>query len=440
MRSYKFYAYLFFLLQLSIILFFWFRTAGNELNHGSASILITLGRLAGLLAVLFILLQVILRARITPLERVFGYETLNYWHKKNGYLAFFFFLLHPVFITIGYAQASQKSYPAQFLLFIQTFEGVLLAFLGWLILITVIITSVYIVRIKMRYESWYFMHLATYIAILLAFFHQILTGSDLQANSWFRFYWLTLYTLVIGSLLYWRFYLMVYLYSKHRFYVKKVVKETGDTVSIYIKGNNIKDYKFEPGQFTFLRFLTKDLGLESHPFSFSTVPGNDYLRFTVKSAGDFTQKIKKIKPKTAVVIDQPHGAFTERFMIKTKVVFFAGGVGITPIRSLIEGINARKKTVLFYANKTSKDIIFKKELDQLSLKYKFPIYHIISREEGYKGIKGRINLELIKKYITNFQNYEIYLCGPISMAKSLSADLQSAGVPKKQIHFEEFAL
>ena len=426
--------------QLFIIIFFWLNTSGSDLMFFPGSTLIALGRLKGLLAVYFIFIQFVLRGRIMPLERIFGYETLNALHKKNGYVVFIFLLLHPLLITTGYSLSGKIDIFAQFIQLITIFENVWLAFIGWIMFMVIILSSIYIVRKRLKYELWYYVHFATYIAVILSWFHQLSVGTDFLVNRWFEYYWYVLYGGVFASVIYSRFIKILLLFHKHRFYVDKIEKETSDSVSVYIKGRSLSSFIFEPGQFLFARFFTKEFGMESHPFSFSSVPNADYFRLTVKNEGDFTAKLPLIKPGTKILIDGPHGAFTERFMEKDKIVYIAGGVGITPIRSLVEGINQRKEQILFYSNKTSNEIIFQKELTDLSRKHNFPIYNVISREESYAGIKGRINVELIRKYVNNLSDYDFYICGPVPMAKSIISELRSAGISSSQIHFEEFAL
>lgn len=431
--------YVIFATPLIITLYFWLTTTGLDLTS-SASILISLGRLMGLITAYFVLIQFVLRGRIMPLEKIFGYELLNKIHKKIGLYLTAFLISHPMLLTLGYSMQGKINPISQYIQFITIYENVWLAFIGYITFLLIIFSSIYIVRNKLRYEFWYIVHLAVYIAVLLSFFHQFSVGTDFLLNKWFSYYWYLMYFIVFAITIYTRFIVLILRFKKHRFYIDKVIKETDDTISLFIKGVDLKNFHFEPGQFLFVRFLSKELSMESHPFSFSSIPNAEYLRITIKKEGDFTEKLMRIKSGTKLLIDGPHGAFTERFMKKDKILFIAAGVGITPIRSIIESIGNSKQQILFYSNRTSSDIIFKKELDSLSQKYKFPIYYVISREGTYKGIKGRIDLNLIKQYVSNLMEFDIYICGPKAMAKNITHELKSSGVHPSQIHFEEFVL
>lgn len=93
------------------------------------------------------------------------------------------------------------------------------------------------------------------------------------------------------------------------------------------------------------------------------MPTGEELRITVKEVGDFTRRVGLLPLGTRIIIDGPYGVFTEWFSVSSKVLFIAGGIGITPIRSLMEQMLRNKKdAILLYANKTRRDIVFKDEL------------------------------------------------------------------------------
>jgi len=137
---------------------------------------------------------------------------------------------------------------------------------------------------------------------------------------------------------------------------------------------------------------------------------------------------------------QELGTFTSKQATKDKYLFIAGGVGITPIRALIEELAPQKKDiVLLYSSKTQ-DIIFKKELDGLAKQYRFPICYVVTEDPSYKGEKGRIDQEKIKRLAPDFLKRDIYLCGPPPMMDALITQQQELGVTHASIHYERFAL
>lgn len=430
--------YVFALSNLLVIFYFWL--PNSNLTSTTAGFLISLGRLFGLLAVYFVLLQFLLIGRAPWLEKVFGLDQLSRMHHLNGFLSIFFITLHPVFLSIGYGLVSNTGYINQLLLFLTNFEDVLGAFVAVILFITIIFFSIHIVRAKLKYEAWYFIHLLNYLAIFFAWGHQLKNGADFQTSKLFVFYWYGLYAVVFGNHLVFRFLRPLYLFNKHKFFVEKTVEETPDSTSVYISGENLKDFKIEPGQFMILRFLSKKLWWQAHPFSLSRAPNGKNLRVTIKNVGDFTSQIGNIKNGTRVIIDGPYGKFIERHEPR-KILLIAGGIGITPIIALIEAMSKHKKDiVVLYGNKQEKDIVFKKELDRLRKRYKFPSHFFLSKERKKGFEHGRIDKPKVAKLVEDVQNRSVYICGPVPMMDDLKKDLIELGVKPSRICFEKFSL
>ncbi len=435
----KIFAYGLFIVNLAIIFGFWWQYSGAFFDEGTAGIFIALGRVFALLAVYFVLMQFVFIGRSVWLEQTFGLDKLTRIHHLNGILSIFFIVLHPLFITIGYASANKSSFISQFLNLLN-YGDVFEAFLGLLLFAGVVIISINIVRKKLKYETWYLTHLATYFAILFAWGHQLELGQDFLNNPLFKYYWYLLYLTVFGNLIFWRFLRPLFRFYRHRFFVRRLEKETDSAVSIYISGKDMEKFQIKPGQFMIFRFLSKNLFWQAHPFSLSYAPKNNELRITVKSSGDFTSQIKDLAVGTPVFIDGPYGTFTEKAARRDKFLFIAAGVGITPIRSMIESIAKNKDSVLVYGNKTEKDTIFKIELDKLSVEHNFPIHYVMSEDKDFKGERGRIAAELVKKLVPDFKDREIYICGPKNMMFDLRKGLKETGVNPQNIHFELFLL
>ncbi|MEK7556840.1 MAG: oxidoreductase, partial [Patescibacteria group bacterium] len=291
------------------------------------------------------------------------------------------------------------------------------------------------------YEAWYFLHLLVYVAVFLSLWHQFVVGTDLLASRVFYTYWVGIYTVVLGSHLIFRFGRPVYLFFRHQFRVSRIFRENYNTVSIYFTGKSTDQFNIYPGQFMILRFFTKGLWWQAHPFSLSRVPDGKEIRITAKAVGDFTQKLGSVPVGTKVLIDGPYGIFTEWTNESPKVLFIAGGIGITPIRSLMERLVSRgREAVLLYANKTEKDIVFKKELEEVVKRYGGDIVHVLSDEPAYAGEKGFIDTNKIKRLVPDVAKRDVYLCGPPPMMKAVIAALQNLGVSAERIHWERFAL
>lgn len=421
-----------FVANLGVTIGFWSAKSGALLMSGdSSSMYIALGRLVGLIAALLVLTQLMLIGRIRLIEREFGFDKLNAVHRWIGYCWLFFIPLHPLLLTIGYAQASQVSLWAQFLDFLLNWQYVIYALLGLLLLVFIIGISYAIIRRRLKYETWYYVHLFVYVAIGLTFLHQTRTA-DVSGGTAF-YYWYVLNFTVFGLVLVYRFIRPLYNAHKYRFRVDRIVRENSSITSVYISGRNLESFKVEAGQYAHMTFLAKGLWF-THPFSFSAAPNGKYLRLSIKAVGDFTAQVPHIPEGIRVIIDGPFGVFTERKAQTDKFLFIAGGIGITPIYSMMESMASRNKDmILLYGNRTPDETVFLKELSHFAKV--IPVYShasITDQESGY------IDREKIERLVPDVMTRDIYICGPKPMMKGVIKILQELGVPRKHLHYERF--
>lgn len=427
--------------NLAVILWFWLPLNRPLLQSGDFNLLLmALGRLAGLFAVYFVLTQLILIGRVKWVESLFGLDRLSRVHHWNGFLILLFILAHPVLLITSYAGSRGMTLTGQFLDFFRSYDNVDGAVIGLVLFLFVIGFSLAIVRLRLRYETWHATHLLTYAAILFSFGHQLKIGGDFQNNPAFVWYWYGLYAFVVVNFVWYRFARPLRFFFKHRFRIDRVVQETLDTASVYITGQNLETFPGEAGQFMILRFLTKGFWWQAHPFSLSVKPNGEFLRVTIKNVGDFTSKIPNLQSGTRVLIDGPHGVFTEKQSRRDKILLIAGGIGITPLRALAEQMVAQGRDVsLLYGNKTSGRIALKKELDSL-VGGRLRVNYVISDDPSWTGERGHIDEKLLKRLVPDLIEREVYLCGPPIMMTKIRKYLKNLGLPRRLVHFEKFSL
>ena len=429
-------------LNLAGVLVLWATTSASLITSGElGSMLIAAGRLLGLLAAFFALTQFMLMGRIMWIERHFGLDHLASYHRFNGYVAIYSILIHIFLVVLGYSISSQTGFFSQYKEIIQTFPYVWLALIGAVLFMVVAVSSAFIVRRKLKFETWYYVHLITYAAITLAFFHQLAVGGSFIESGLARNYWYALYGFVAANLLFWRFGWPTLNLFRFGFKVDRVESETLTTTSVYIKGNHLLRWGAKPGQYALVRFLGKGFVFQEHPFSLSDIVKDNEMRLTVRNVGDYTSKIPNLKPGTRVLTSGPFGRFTSALAITDKRLFIAGGVGITPIRAMLaEAVNNRTPSILLYANRNPKDVVFAKELVALAgpyLKIK-PVFS--DAPAGYKGETGYINGAMIKRLVPDYAERDVYICGPQPMMDGIATDLTATDLPTEQLHFERFAL
>ena len=434
------------ILNLGVIIVFWLVSSGSSLlMDGSdpmslGNFFLALGRLFGLLGMFFVLFQLILIGRTSWVESRYGHDSLAKIHQENGRIALGLLIVHPIFLILGNSWVIGLGFVEGFLDLVQTKPLVIFAPIGLIILFTIVLFSNPLIMKRVKYEHWYYFHLFMYSAIALVIGHQFFAGTDFKTVPAFLGYWIALYIFVISNFIVYRVMKPFLLYRRHRFVIDRRSQETHDTVSLYIKGQSMDKFNVLPGQFLLMRFLSKGLWWQVHPFSISACPNGQEVRITVKAEGDYTKELVRINPGTRVVLDGPLGRFTRIASKKEKVLLIAAGVGITPIRSVMEDLALLgKNLILIYGNKTSKDIIFQEELDELSKKYNIPTHYFLSREKVVPPMHaGRIDCQVIQRLVPDLQDREIFLCGPVEMMRSLRISLPKIGFPSDLIHFEKF--
>jgi predicted ferric reductase len=433
-------AYVVFAVNAAIILGFWWFSSGFEITRNASDFFNGIGRVTGLLGTYLVLWQLLFMARVPWLEKVFGLERMAVLHKWNGYLAIGLLVGHGVLQTLGYQLGDGKDVAAQLADFIVSYQGLLAAIIALGLFLAVVVMSVTVARRSLAYETWYFIHLYAYLAVALAFSHQLATGVDFAGNPAFVWYWCGLYAVVAGSLVGYRVVGPLDGYWRHRFHVQAVEKEARGVFSVYITGRDLDRFEAEAGQFAIWRFMDRKRWWQAHPFSISAVPDGRRLRITVKSIGDFTSNIHTLKPGTPILVDGPFGKFIER-PTNPKVLLIAGGIGITPIRPLAEemAVDGFDVRVLYRAHSEG-DVVFKQELDALSartdsVRVDYLLTQAGSHQSGRDAWFSPANLAGL---VPDIFDRVIYVCGPVGMMAAVRAALGALRIPPEQIRTEVF--
>ncbi len=287
---------------------------GMWVRHGQfpnlthpAAVLTGAGQLAALLGTYCALVQVVLMSRSPWLDDLFGIDRITGWHRWLGFSTVFLISGHVVLTTAGYAMTDGRSFLAQTWVFLTTYPYMLMAYVAAALFVLIAVTSVRAARRRVSHQTWHFIHLYVYLAIALAFAHQLTAGTDFADDPVAVGYWLALYAVAATLVIAFRFAIPLRLARRHRLRVHHLVAESPNVVSIYITGRNLGELPMRAGQFFKFRFVTRDLWWRVHPFSLSAAPNGKYLRITVKQVGDFTRSLTSLRPGTPVILEGPHG-------------------------------------------------------------------------------------------------------------------------------------
>jgi len=124
-----------------VIVWLWLHGGGVSRVHSSADVFTSLGRITGLVAVYLALIQVLLLARLPPVERLVGFDRLTVWHRLNGKACISLVVAHTVLITVGYAGSEQISVPREFSRLLSSYPGMVTATIGTVLMVGVVISS-----------------------------------------------------------------------------------------------------------------------------------------------------------------------------------------------------------------------------------------------------------------------------------------------------------
>lgn len=428
-------------LNALVILGMWVRHGGLSLLVSPAADLTALGQLTALLGTYAALIQIVLMSRSPWLDQLFGMDRLAQWHRVLGFSCVSLICAHVVLTTVGYALGDGSSIAAETWTLLTTFPYVLMATVGTGLLVMVAVTSVRRARRRLQYETWHFIHLYAYLAIALSFGHVLAVGTDFSNDGVARAYWIALYTIVAMLVLLFRFGQPVRLAFRHRLRVHSVVPEGPGVASVYVTGRALHRLAARAGQYFNWRFLAADGWWRAHPFSLSAVPNSSYLRLTVKDVGDSTAAIQRLKPGTWVAVEGPYGTFTTIRRSSRPVLLVAGGIGITPIRALLEELHSTKGSiVLLYRARSWSEVIFKEELDKLIQERRGTLHYLVGRR-GAEGIgEDPLSAAALRRLVPDVHRRDVFICGSAGMMRGLHASLDKLHVRRDQIHYERFAL
>ncbi|MDQ1015432.1 ferredoxin reductase family protein [Streptomyces afghaniensis] len=416
------------LLANAVVVTVFFVQAGFASNT-----LIVLGRLAGLYGALLMAFQLLLVARLPWFDRRIGMDRLTSWHRWTGFSVLWLLLAHAVFIVFGYARSSSLDPVNQLVDLAETVEGVLRAITALAVIIVVGAVSARSARRRLAYETWHFIHLYTYVAVVLAFTHQVAAGTSFTSSAVAKSYWYGVWGVALAAVFTGRLVLPLWRNLRHRLRVTAVVPENDDVVSVYVTGRDLDRLPARAGQFFLWRFLTRDRWWQANPFSLSAAPDGRTLRLTAKRAGDGSAALRHLKVGTRVFAEGPYGAFTTLHRTRPDALLIAGGVGVTPIRALLEELHGH--AVVIYRVATDRDAVLYGELRELALA-KGAELHLVTGPP----VPDRLAPQELARLVPDITGRDVYLCGPPPMMNAVLGSLRELGVPRTQTHFERFSL
>jgi predicted ferric reductase len=422
-----------------VIVGMWVRHGGVSNIGDMATLLTAGGQLTALLGTYLALIGLLLVSRSPWLDQLYGTDRLIGWHRWVGFGCLWLLVAHTVLTTVGYAATARVDVVTEAWSLLTTYPYVLMATVGLVLLIAVAVASVRAARRSLAYETWYGIHLYGYLAVALAFAHELAVGSDFATDTLAQAYWVLLYVVVIACIAAFRVGRPIQLYLRHGFRVANLVQEAPGVTSVYVTGRDLGRLPMRAGQFFICRFLVGGGWWRPHPFSLSVSPNGQYLRFTIKESGDDTRRVPALHIGTRVFLEGPYGSFTGARRTHPRVLLVAGGIGVTPLRALLEELSGpRNAVVMVYRARSWEDVVFRDELDALARARHVTVHYLIGRRRPDRS-GDALAPQSLARLVPDLRERDVYICGPESLIHHVQRSLRFLHIPRSQVHAERFA-
>ncbi len=383
-------------------------------------------------------LQFGLTARFRYVTEPWGEDVIYHFHRLLSMVALGLVIAHPVILFI--------LHPAMLhlLKFWEAPPVARWASLSTYSLIALVVLSLWRVQLRIRYEIWHFTHiLLAVIAVVAGIFHMIGWGYYL-GDPRKRVLWIVLPIFWIALLLYVRIVKPLFI-LRRPYMVNEVRTERGNSWTLVMQPHRHPGFRFTPGQFGWLTIWGGPFKITGHPFSFSSSAEvtDGHVEMTIRNLGDLTSRIHEVPVGRRVYIDGPYGAFTIGNPADMHVLI-AGGIGITPMMSMIRTLADRRDkrpVILIYGSMDWESITFREELEELRSRLDLKVvYVLLNPPAGWKGEKGYINAEIMKRHLPpSYRDHEYFICGPNPMMDAVEKALSELHVPTSKYHSERYS-
>jgi len=385
--------------------------------------------------------QFVNTARIKLLNKPFGTDLVYHYHRQIGIAAFLMVFAHPILLFL---------LDSRYLRLLNLFTAPWRARFGVtavVLLIGVVVMSEYRPQLKIPYKFWKFWHgVSATLMIAAALAHIFLVGNYVNL-PWKQVLWIAYSVLLVAMLSYTR---IIYPFRliKHAYRVQTTQKEAGDVFTLTIAPDGHQGFQFKPGQFAWLTAWKTPFSDTEHPFSIaSSAEDTTSFQMSIKNLGPFSQKIQSLKAGDRVYVDGPFGSFNlDRHPEAERLVFIPGGIGVTPIMSMLRTMADRgdkRPILLLYCNREWETVTFKEEVKALENKLNLKTTYTIENPPApWNGESGFLNRDVLRKHtpadwIAN--GTAVFLCGPAPMMNAVEKELLAFGYAHDQIYSERYS-
>jgi predicted ferric reductase len=404
----------------------WDEIVGLNVWRASAS-------LTGIWTMMCALVGLILAARLPWMERSLGLDKVLIWHRIAGDTMGILLGVH-IFTSV-LAEMKMRGGLWNTILDLTGREPYMAwAAVGSLIIAVVVVSSLKEIRNRFSYETWYFIHLTAYAGVILSYSHQITLGSLLSGDRLIRFLWgiAVAYSLLLVVLARWS---SVIGAVRQPLRVLEVQRETQDSVSVVLGGPNIHNYMGEGGQFITVRSLKRGQWWKSNPYSLSAAPTTAGMRITVKDRGDASGSLFSLRVGDRIAVEGPYGVVTPEVFDGTRPLFIAGGVGVTPVRAMLESLPKDSRPLVLLRARSVEDIPHYQEICNLADERRGDVRLVLGRTAQLKAADP-FAPKVLLSLVPDLHKCTAFVCGPTALTFAARKGLREAGLEPSRIHLE----
>ena len=395
--------------------------------------ILTLGKSAGVAAIVLMGLQILFIARFTMIERLVGYDRMVRIHRMVGISIVALAVMHPLLV---FSVDDVATIPVKWEYWPEILGG------GLLISLSIYAAIAYGRSFsRIPYHYWKWMHQAGAIVLVVTSLVHVYYVTD-SYHSGVPLVFLVCVGIVVVVCWGWILFRPFMDGEKHEVVSLTRVGPAARELRLRPLGNPIRH---APGQFAYINVTDGPIPSEPHPFTISSSPGSDTLRFVIRCCGDWTNRVGQLRTGDTVQVSGPYGMFSpEAYGCEAGYVCIAGGVGITPMLSMIENMDELSPPLhLVWSNRTVEDAFAREELKEHALRlHQLDVTHVFSRDatSADNEYTGRVNHDLLDRVLTEvpLSDSLFFVCGPQPFMESVQRTLSEMGVPPSQIVTEEF--
>jgi predicted ferric reductase len=374
--------------------------------------------------------------------QAFGEDALQLFHNLMGMVALLFLVAHPILLIASGYPANCWLNPFASCANLATRTAALALY----VLMLLVGLSIWRKKLGIKYELWQVTHGLFALFVLIAAMVHIFILGRYTTTPIMRAVWLVYTILVVALLLQYKIIVPILNWNKP-WEVVENREERGDCRTLVLKPVGHKGFDFQPGQFAWLKTGRTPFRLGQHPISMSSggeVEPSGEVAFTIKNLGDWSgEEVPALKPREQVWLDGPHGVFSMDRAQAMGYVFVGGGIGITPLYSMLQTMVERedvRPVLLFYGGGDWEDLTFREELDELSRQMNLEIVYLLTTPpEGWEGETGYVTAEVLSRYLPKqYKRFVYFVCGPGPMMDAMEEALPKLGVPPENVQTERF--